>query len=143
MRVPSVSLRLSWPQSNAPADRRTLASWVSRIRPAGPFQSLTLGIWNARRRCFGECEPRGDGAARCRCIKGLFARLLQMIENARPNSRRFDRIKPCDLIRLQESRGCRQDDGRRRRATAETTMSVHCRTHSDRNSRFVCCCWSS
>jgi hypothetical protein len=35
---------------------------------------------------------------RRRCIKGLFARGLQVIENSGPNSRRFNRIKPCVLV---------------------------------------------
>jgi hypothetical protein len=34
----------------------------------------------------------------CRCIKGLFARCLQVTENLTPNSRKSDRIKPCVLI---------------------------------------------
>ena len=62
----------------------------------------SLGPLERPRGCCGECRKK---AARRWRIKGLFARCLQVIEKSMPNSRRFDRIKPCALIRNSSSYG--------------------------------------
>jgi hypothetical protein len=49
-----------------------------------------------------------------RCIKGLFARCLQVIESSGPNSRIFHRIKHCVLVQSSTGgagyKGLRSDE---------------------------------
>jgi hypothetical protein len=79
-------LHIKWPRRWT--IRRAVLTLAPNSSPAGAIQNVQ------------ECQK---GMCNAGCIKGLFARWLQIIERSGMNSRRFDRTKSFLLIREESA----------------------------------------